>query len=430
MMTTMPPQQLQQQERQQMVQLVVIGLNGALQKRFVLPPGEALIPGNVHRAVRIQNGVGGKGQDVAITLQCLISASNIINNNKKAQQLQQHLVQFVGRGSEGDSVHEMLVDRLGKSAMTLTVRSESGMRTCTSIVASDATTELVEPSGHISKGELQELLDKTKSQINNQATGICIMGSMPPGCPPETYGKLYSQLAGPSTVCVVDSVSGIPELIETAHTMGKNSIGPILFKVNASELFTLTGTSQKSKRETGGVDPTELMDAIQNFDLKYSPNGVLVGLAITDGKYPAYCVSLIDDATKFQLFQIPIPTLDGSEMLYPIGAGDAVAAGTLAAWVRLEGESTTSAHTAIPESCFQLLSDRVKTLQKEKVSREVAKVVSAFSFGLICGTASCLQEENSVLDTSDVDRLLQSIDAPTLLPIASATSIQNPSPGF
>lgn len=46
---------------------VIVGLNGALQKRFVL--GDAsLIPGNVHRATSIQSGVGGKGQDVAIAL--------------------------------------------------------------------------------------------------------------------------------------------------------------------------------------------------------------------------------------------------------------------------------------------------------------------------------------------------------------------------
>ena len=50
---------------------IVIGLNGALQKRFVLPPETSLVPGNVHRAIDVQTGVGGKGQDVAITLSCL-----------------------------------------------------------------------------------------------------------------------------------------------------------------------------------------------------------------------------------------------------------------------------------------------------------------------------------------------------------------------
>jgi fructose-1-phosphate kinase PfkB-like protein len=438
MMTTMPPPPPPQQ--QPPLLLVVIGLNGALQKRFVLSPGEVLIPGNVHRAATIQNGVGGKGQDAAIALHCLLLSAN--KNNKSNNKVQQQLVQFIGRGSAGDAVYDMLVDRLGESAMTLTVRSASGMRTCTSIVAADVTTELVEPSGHITDEELQELLDKTaevavaaaSQRIHHCATkGVCIMGSMPPGCPSTTYGKLYSQLAGPFTVCVVDSVTGISQLIETANTMRKDTViglGRILYKVNASELYTLVGICPKNKIETtGGIDPTELLHAVQLFDLKYSPQGALVGLAITDGKHPAYFVSLVDDdndnndtTTKFQLFQIPISPilLDLNETLYPIGAGDAVAAGTLAAWVYLQGaESSTSTEASIhtiPESCCQLLSNRVETLlQNQRLSREVAKAVSAFSFGLICGSASCLQEENSVLDTSDVARFFQRVDMPRVL---------------
>jgi hypothetical protein len=50
---------------------IIVGLNGALQKRFLLSPQTSLVPGNVHRATTIQTGVGGKGQDVAISLACL-----------------------------------------------------------------------------------------------------------------------------------------------------------------------------------------------------------------------------------------------------------------------------------------------------------------------------------------------------------------------
>jgi len=41
---------------------VICGLNGALQKRFVLPDASRLVPGNVHRIQKVQVGVGGKGQ--------------------------------------------------------------------------------------------------------------------------------------------------------------------------------------------------------------------------------------------------------------------------------------------------------------------------------------------------------------------------------
>ena len=38
--------------------IVVIGLNAALQKRFILPPSTNLKPGNVHRAYKCETGVG------------------------------------------------------------------------------------------------------------------------------------------------------------------------------------------------------------------------------------------------------------------------------------------------------------------------------------------------------------------------------------
>ena len=83
----------------------------------------------------------------------------------------QQLVQFIGRGAAGDAVTKMLEERLGKDAMDLTVRSSGDLRTCTSIVASDETTELVEPSADILKEEMDELLNKM-SQVNNQARGV------------------------------------------------------------------------------------------------------------------------------------------------------------------------------------------------------------------------------------------------------------------
>jgi fructose-1-phosphate kinase PfkB-like protein len=50
---------------------VIVGLNGALQKRLILPNDSQLVPGNVHRIKHVQTGIGGKGQDVLTTLHCL-----------------------------------------------------------------------------------------------------------------------------------------------------------------------------------------------------------------------------------------------------------------------------------------------------------------------------------------------------------------------
>jgi fructose-1-phosphate kinase PfkB-like protein len=397
--------------------IIVVGLNGALQKRFVLPPNEKLVPGNVLRAEQVQTGVGGKGQDVSIALNCL--------SPSKDASFQQ-LAQFVGRGSAGDAVYQMLVEQLGESSMGLTVRSSSEMRTCTSIVAADETTELVEPSGVITQEELLELSNKV-SKVMNQAKGLCIMGSMPPGCPPETYAQIYSRVAGPSTVCVVDSLAGIDALIQTACEMDNDS-GPIVFKVNASELCKLAGTS-KSNSEVGGVVMSELTEAVQQFVAKYSTKGSkpLLGLAITDGRHPAYFASLQEDE-DFKLYQLPVAKLDSGRLLYPIGAGDAVAAGTLAAWVSLKNARNDSGgdspiESIVPEECLQLLLKFGSKIEKHHSSPEVSWAVSAFAFGLVCGTASCLQEENSVLDIADVKRLFVNDVLPKLVyskPMAEA----------
>jgi fructose-1-phosphate kinase PfkB-like protein len=47
-----------------------------------------------------------------------------------------------------------------------------------------------------------------------------------------------------------------------------------------------------------------------------------------------------------------------------------------------------------------------------------AQAVAAFAFGLACGSASCLQEENSVVDASDVNTLFEKmiICPPEIIP--------------
>eukprot|EP00531_Pseudo-nitzschia_arenysensis_P013475 CAMPEP_0116152202 /NCGR_PEP_ID=MMETSP0329-20121206/20521_1 /TAXON_ID=697910 /ORGANISM="Pseudo-nitzschia arenysensis, Strain B593" /LENGTH=181 /DNA_ID=CAMNT_0003648899 /DNA_START=43 /DNA_END=585 /DNA_ORIENTATION=- len=160
---------------------IVVGLNGALQKRFILPTDKSLVPGNVHRATRVDFGVGGKGQDVAIALDCLLGRGRISGEDatgdhedtsdaceKRSNTIR--LVQFIGTGFAGDAVHNLLNDCLGEEAMEFTVRSSSEMRTCTSIVASDDTTELVEPSctSIVASDETTELVEPSGIISNDE----------------------------------------------------------------------------------------------------------------------------------------------------------------------------------------------------------------------------------------------------------------------
>lgn len=353
----------------------IVGLNAALQKRFILPDDGVLVPGNVLRAKAVQTGVGGKGQDVAIALNCLSAESDI------------NLAQFVGTGSAGNAVFDLLVEILGDTAMDLTVRVGSEMRTCTSIVASDETTELVEPSGVITDEENKKLMSKLETMYQNNAPGLCIMGSMPPGCPDDTYAQIYKRAAGPETLCLVDSVAGVEPLLQTIASM-ENS-GPTVFKVNASELCKLAD-SKKSKSETGGVQLSELTEAISQLLVKFSPfaRKALTGLAITDGRHPGYFASFGEK--EFSLFKLPTPFLESGKTLYPIGAGDAVAAGTLAAWLSLTNrEKNRSILSAESHSILEDYS-RSGFLSTDEATpdHQSQSIASAFAFGIACGSAS------------------------------------------
>jgi fructose-1-phosphate kinase PfkB-like protein len=369
---------------------VIVGLNGALQKRVILASGSPLVPGDVHRAERVQSGVGGKGQDVAVALHCLEYELNSSTDDVK-------LAQFVGSGPEGDAVYGMLQELLGSSCMDVTVRSASGMRTCTSIVAGDSTTELVEPSGMIQESELEALFLKL-DDLKAKTAALCFMGSMPPGCPDDTYGKIYSSIARSNTICLIDAVTGLEPLLKAIAT-GKN--GPTILKCNASELCRLAGV-HKSSTEAGGVRVDELVKAILEFIKKIShvaPNA-LNAIAVTDGSHPAYfCALPMARDDSFRLFKLPIASLEdassaNSPTLFPIGAGDAVAAGTLAAWKSLVQRDASRGEQCLPDEVCAILCGNE--------SPSARAMMTAFSFGLACGSASCLQEENSFLKLQNV----------------------------
>jgi len=412
---------------------VIVGLNGALQKRFILPPGVALVPGDVHRASRVQVGLGGKGQDVAITLSCL-QYSNV------------KLVQFVGSGAEGEQVYRLLRDEFGEDALGLTVRSTSGMRTCTSIVSDTSTTELVEPSGTIDGSEVDELLDRLDG---TSADALCIMGSMPPGCDDDTYANIYKRVAGRNTLTVIDTVVGLgPLLKEIAEQRlqqneatggaavggsGAGGAGPTILKCNASELCRLAGV-QKSRSEAHGVHQDEIVQALVSFLKKYSDARVaLTAIAVTDGSHPSYLATMpISSETEFRLFQLPVAKLreastpsaentatpswghwtgsqssisEPSQAIYPIGAGDAVAAGTLAAWKALTDKPGGPSR----------VHDDIRTALAGNETPATRAMLTAFSFGLACGTASCLNQENSLVTIHDVLEIFKREERPHFL---------------
>uniref|UniRef100_A0A6U3Q5E1 Carbohydrate kinase PfkB domain-containing protein n=1 Tax=Ditylum brightwellii TaxID=49249 RepID=A0A6U3Q5E1_9STRA len=410
--------------------VVVVGLNAALQKRFVLSPSAKLVPGSVHRADHMEEGVGGKGQDVAISLSCLVSDKRKMDDD---EEMDIALAQFIGAGAEGEQVLSLLRTNFCLDD-ALTVRPEAKLRTCTTIVGSDCSTELVEPSGSIQQDELDSLMAKVHAKCgggDNDASvvdALCIMGSMPPGCPSETYADIYSRAAADNTLVLIDSVVGVQPLLQSLST-GKKK-GAVL-KINASELCRLANVEQEeSTSEADKTSEKDIRKAVTSFFQTFKVGkGALDYMAITDGRHPAHLVEILKDdnedasSPSFQMLKMDVidllSTNDNEPItLYPIGAGDTVAAGTLAAWQCLssfQGEQDQ-------KQSRNLLSRKVQDLLATKrkawgltANIENDDMALAFAFGLACGSASCLQEENSVFDVEDAMGLLGKMGKPQSL---------------
>ncbi|EED90243.1 predicted protein [Thalassiosira pseudonana CCMP1335] len=382
--------------------VVIIGLNAALQKRFVLPPSTNLEPGNVHRAHRVDTGVGGKGQDVGVAMSCLMQSDGAVRENAVL------LAQFLGQGAEGEAVEE-----------------------CSSIknVYDDKT------SGAVTSDEMLELQGKIDDMAKEggRASCVCIMGSMPPGCEDNTYAELTERLIGKESLVLIDSVIGLDPLLAVLKSTfdtddnkdTKTSRGGAALKLNAAELCKLTGVS---KSEADRVTMEELAASTQGFIVKYTNAiGALDYLCITDGKFPGYLVEIPKSASStsgnddFRTWQLPAVDLSKQAKegpLYPIGAGDTVAAGTLAAWQYLNHQPSSSERFigVVPSK----IGERLSTVQSEW-SKEASsggdkgyKMATAFAFGLACGSASCLQEENSVFEVEDAVSFFSGMAKPAL----------------
>lgn len=430
--------------------ITVIGLNAALQKRLVIPNG-SLIPGNVHRVSSVEYGIGGKGQDVAVTLSCLqrgIVEAEEAHDPEDRYPFQIRLAQFLGMDPAGDQVcammqQQQLLPLALEQSSSLTVRVQSPLRVCTSIVTEDSTTELVEPSGNIQPGEIQALMNKLRNPSSSTAKALCIMGSLPPGCSEtSTYADMYQRIANDEALTVVDSiVAGIFELPLRS---------PTIFKINASELCRLTNVQPPkitTASETDGVSTETVVSAIQaflqkcshphhNMDLRH-----IVGVAVTDGAHAAtLAVRRNDDdetsssSSEYTVYQFQIPQLNtissssssslssGSEQkqkqrLYPIGAGDAVAAGLLASWLTLSFPEDIKEQCHSSQSFIKALQVYMEKIEQDTVhsSTTTPILVTAFAFALCCGSASCLQSQNSVVEMKQVLELFSRHPTPTHL---------------
>jgi hypothetical protein len=105
---------------------------------------------------------------------------------------------------------------------------------------------------------------------------------------------------------------------------------------------------------------------------------------------------------SFRAWQLPPVDLSTKGTLYPIGAGDTVSGGTLAAMQYLRrgggGVVPTEIGKRLSEKRAEWRSGVDGVSSDDDAGYDMA---AAFAFGLACGSASCLREDNSVFDVDD-----------------------------
>eukprot|EP00596_Hydrurales_sp_CCMP1899_P007185 CAMPEP_0119039558 /NCGR_PEP_ID=MMETSP1177-20130426/9122_1 /TAXON_ID=2985 /ORGANISM="Ochromonas sp, Strain CCMP1899" /LENGTH=376 /DNA_ID=CAMNT_0007003605 /DNA_START=168 /DNA_END=1298 /DNA_ORIENTATION=- len=349
-------------------QMVIVGLNPALQRTVTLT--SALQVGSVNRGSAVEVGIGGKGQN------CMVAA---ISMEVAPSPL---LVQFLGDGSEGDQLAHLLHQKSARiHAEDLTIRTKLPCRTAFTLVDENGATEVVEPSGIVSEVEVANLLLSLEEKFSSKkAAGVACMGSMPPACPTDLYAQILSKICDSESKVLLDTSSGIFDCLAVCKKVQCD----VVIKLNARELLKLADIefAVKGGEASCAVPDTLLSQAcIKLVNTNPELEGMVsLFIALTDGPFVSslFDLSLPSLSSHSHRMQIKLPPL--SRFKNPIGAGDAVSSGTLSRWCN-----------AVPSLPAETSGEYTKW----------EAIQDAFTWGLGCGSASCMGDSNSVFELND-----------------------------
>ena len=194
--------------------ITVAGFNTAIDRSISV---DALVPGTVRRATRVDARLGGKGLHVAQTIAALGSAvqliglTDIFHRDHLTTHLRDRGVQFHG------------VERAAPLRCNLALREDDGR-----------STEILDPGSVIDATVRQQLLDTLFRCVENSRC-VVLSGSLPPGFADDTYAELVRAIELP---CLVDA-SGAT-LLKAAES------GAHLLKPNRDEAGALAGQPVRS----------------------------------------------------------------------------------------------------------------------------------------------------------------------------------------
>jgi len=307
--------------------LVCISANPAIDRRLRL---ENIAVGEINRALSVQPFAGGKATHVAMVAKTLG-------------------IDVMWVGFLGGATGEQCESGLSALRVPLTViRTKSETRANLELVSADGkVTEILEPGGAVTEGEVERLLTTCRDLFAESESGtqVALSGSLPPGAPPDLYAELI-RLA---------HLYGCRTLLDTSGEALRQGL-------NAAPDFVKPNRNEASEFAGNKIDTVDkAAEATQKF-VAARAKSVAISLG-GDGMI----WQRTSDADLFISQVSPLPNCS------PVGCGDAALAGFAVAHERA-------------------LSDE-----------ETLRLATA------CGSANCLADAPGRIDLESVSRLAQEI---------------------
>lgn len=285
---------------------------------------DALTLGEVNRIRSVRVDMGGKGVNVAVV----------------ARRLGLDALCIGCMGEQGAQHFTRLMDEESLPHRFLTV--PGAVRTNLKVVSRDGkgVTELNEPGAPLSGKAMEDFFALAKEEAA-RSEYVVLTGSLPPGCPDNTYGELIRAMGG--TRCILDA--GGPVLRLGAET------GPFLIKPNLAELEQALGAQLRTLRA--------IRDAALIF-LRKGASHVVVSMGAMGAMYVSEARTLYAPALRV-------------EARSTVGAGDAMVGGMLLG-LQKSGDMAQAFRYGIAAGAASVMTEGTQLIHPEDFERLVSQV--------------------------------------------------------
>lgn len=285
---------------------------------------DGFTPYEVNRIRSVRRDMGGKGLNVAIVAHRL---------GLEAQCL----------GCMGADDADTLTQMINREGVQHTfLRVPGRVRTNTKIVSRDGkgTTELNEPGEPLGQEQMEAFIELAKQHISDDDLMV-LTGSLPPGCPQETYRDMMNALGGHR--CILDA--------QGAALLAGAEAKPLLIKPNLHELERTLDIELRTLRSIRDASMIFLHKGVQHVMVSMGSMGAMY----VSAKNTLYAPALRVEANS------------------TVGAGDAMLGGILKG-LAVEGDMAKAFRYGIAAGAASVMTEGTQLIRTEDFERLLTQV--------------------------------------------------------